>query len=83
MWDQAQRVDDPVIRMNSKRWLIKYRLEQADLAAFDAALAEYERLMAEVRYPYTEWRSAVARMARALLLGDFGAAELAATSKTH
>jgi DNA-binding NarL/FixJ family response regulator len=73
----AREIGDPVMRMNCQRWLVKYRLEIGDLTAFDAALAEYARLMAEVRYPYTEWRGAVARMARALLVGDFGAADQA------
>jgi predicted ATPase/DNA-binding NarL/FixJ family response regulator len=74
----AKQIGDPVMRMNTQRWLIKYRLEIGDLAAADAAVAEYGRLMAELRYPYTEWRGAVARMSRALLVGDFAAAEQAA-----
>jgi len=33
--------------------------------------------MAELRYPLTEWRRAVARISRAMLVGDFAAAEQA------
>jgi len=74
----ATRLGDPNLRMFSKRIAIKYWLEAGDLTAADATVAAYEQVMVELRFPHTEWRIAVARMSRALLVGDFEAAERAA-----
>ena len=74
----ASRLGDPLMQMNSKRWHVKYLLEIGDLAAADIALVEYERMMRDLHYPLTDWRGAVARMSRAMLVGDFAAAEQAA-----
>jgi len=77
------QLDDPAIRMNTRRWQIKYLLEIGDLAAADQAVVEYQQMMHALRYPLTEWRGAVDRMSRALLVGDFGAAEQAAEEGTR
>src|SRR5262249_2863616 len=79
----AKQLDDPVIRMNTRRLQIKYLLEIGELAAADNAVVEYQQMMRELRHPLTEWRGAVDRMSRALLVGDFEAAEQAAEEGTR
>lgn len=74
----ADQIGNPFLMTDSKRRRIRYLLEVGELAAADATLAEYDRMMRDLGYPYAEWRMAVANMSRALLVGELDAANQAA-----
>ena len=62
---------------DTQRWRIKAALEMGDVEAADTETTAYARLLHDLRQPWAEWRLAVARMSRALLIGDLAEAERA------
>jgi len=55
--------------------LSELRLQQGDIAAFDAALAAFKRRAAETLHPMVLWQATVAEATRAQMMGRFEEAE--------
>jgi tetratricopeptide (TPR) repeat protein len=71
----ARSLGRPLILLTlGGRWVVTLR-EQGALAESDAALAEYESLMASFPQPNYQWRPRVLRATLAALSGDFATAD--------
>ena len=73
----GHELDNRELLARSQHWRVRDLLELGDLAAVDAAIEEYERLVEELRHPYYRWRLAMVQASRALLHGRLEATERA------
>jgi len=75
----ARGLRRPVLLLNASGWWIPQMFERGRLAEADAAIDSYATLVREFPQPHYRWRLPMLRSMRALLLGDFDAAEQLAT----
>jgi len=73
----ADRMGDPVLRVQSRWQLLWARYQEADLAAVDVLLAEMEALTEGVGLPYQRWLVTLGSAGRMLLAGQADDAETA------
>jgi hypothetical protein len=71
----AERLGDHAMALRGRGLRRVDLLELGDLAGFDADLAAAERTAGELRQLHYRWQLPMARAGRALLVGDFAAAE--------
>jgi DNA-binding CsgD family transcriptional regulator len=73
--DLAERLGDHAMALRGRGLRRVDLLELGDLAGFDADLAAAERTAGELRQLHYRWQLPMARAGRALVVGDFAAAE--------
>jgi class 3 adenylate cyclase/tetratricopeptide (TPR) repeat protein len=71
----SERAGDRELEAQARQWLICDLLEAGDVGGVDRELAAHERLAAEMRQPFYQWRSVRWRAMRALMSGDVAEGE--------
>jgi tetratricopeptide (TPR) repeat protein len=70
-----EKIDSPEGWCRGLEWLSHLRMEQGDIAAFDAAMASFKRRAAETLNPVALWQVTVAETMRAIMMGQLEEAE--------
>ena len=73
----ADRLDDPVARIQARFNRVHACMEAGDLAEADRRLNEMETLVGQTGLPYYQWQQLIARSWRLTLSGDLAGAETA------
>jgi eukaryotic-like serine/threonine-protein kinase len=71
----ARRLDDPELEPRAHAYHLRDELELGDIAAVDADLASFARLVEELRQPQWRWHVPLLRGMRSLIAGRFDDAE--------